>query len=137
MTEAEIKFKYPRGNTPQYVFANERQNVSIAISFSPQAVTLARLPELKAAMEQTMPRSIPGLVWVTREMTEINGQSWVHFEMTTSAIDTGIRNEMLLTAFDGRMLGFNFNATVGQYGQYRDALRRSRDSIRILDQPRQ
>ena len=132
MTEAEIDFKYPRGNAPQYVYANERQSVSIAITFSPQAVTMDRLPELKAAMEQMMPGSIPGLAWLRREMTEINGRAWVHFEMTTSAIDTAIHNEMLLTAFDGKMLGFNFNSTVEQYGQFKDALQRNRDSIRIV-----
>ena len=28
MTEAEIKFKYPRGNVPQYVYSNEPMNSS-------------------------------------------------------------------------------------------------------------
>lgn len=132
MTDAEIKFKFPRGNAPQYVYANERLNVSIAITFSPQALTPGRLSELKAAMEQMLPRTIPGLTWLTREIEEINGRDWVHFEMTSSAIDTDIHNEMLFTAFDGRMLGFNFNATVALHGQYKDALQKSRDSIRIL-----
>ena len=112
MTEAEIKIKYPRGNAPQYVYSNEQMNVSIAITLSPQPVTLEGLPQLKAAMEQALPRLIPGLNWVNREIVEINGRPWVHFEMTSFAIDTDIHNEMYMTAFDGKMLGFNFNSTV-------------------------
>ena len=131
MTEAEIKFKFPRGNAPQFVYANERLSVSIAITFSPQAMTVARLPELKAAMEQALPRTIPGLTWITRELAEINGKRWVHFELTSFAIDTDIRNEMLFTEFEGKMVGFNFNSTVALYGQYKDALQKSRDSIRV------
>jgi hypothetical protein len=106
-------------------------NVSDAITFSTQAVTLEDLPELKAAMEQARPRLIPGLNWVTREIVEINGKPWVHFELTSFAIDTDIHNEMYLTSFDGKMLGFNFNSTVAQRDCYKDALKKSRDSIRI------
>jgi hypothetical protein len=133
MTEAEIKLKYPRGNVPQYVYSNEQMNVSIAVTFSPQAVTLEGLPQLKAAMEQVLPRLIPGLNWVTREIVEINGRRWVHFEMTSSAIDTDIHNEMYMTAFDGKMLGFNFNSTAAQHDRYQDALKRSRDTIRVVN----
>jgi len=133
MTEAEIKLKYPRSNAPQYVYSNEPMNVSIAITFSPQAVTLEGLPQLKAAMEQALPRLVPGLNWLTREIVEINGRPWVHFEMTSFAVDTDIHNEMYMTAFDGKMLGFNFNSTVAQYDRYKDALKRSRDTIRVVN----
>lgn len=133
MTEADIKLKYPRANPPQHVYSNEQMNVSIAITFSTQSVTLEGLPRLKAAMEQALPRLIPGLHWVTREIVEINGRPWVHFEMTSFAIDTDIHNEMYLTAFDGKMLGFNFNSTVAQRDRYKDALKKSRDTIRIIN----
>ena len=133
MTDAEIKLKYRLGNAPQYVYSNEPMNVSVAITFSSQAVAPEELTELKAAMERALPRLIPGLSWVTREIVEISGRPWVHFEIKSYAIDTDIHNEMYLTSFDGKMLGFNFNSTVAQRDRYKDALKKSRDTIRVLN----
>jgi len=131
MTEEMIQFKFPRGNPPQHVYANEKMNVSVAITFSPQALSPEQLPELKSAMEQTLPRLVPGLKWLAREIVEINGTQWVHFELTRHAIDTEIHNHMYMTSFIGRMLGVNFNSTIAQYEQHKEALARSRDSLRI------
>jgi hypothetical protein len=133
MTEAEIKLKYPRGNVPQSVYSNEQTDVSIAITFSSQPVTLESLPALKASMEEMLPRVIAGLSWVSREIVKIDGRTWIHFEMTTFAIDTDIHNEMYITAFDGKMLAFNFNSTAAQHDRHKDALKKSIDTIRVLD----
>ena len=103
LTDWEIALKFPSASPPQYVHANARGGVSIAITFSQAAVALERLPELKSAMEQMLPRLTPGLQWITRETVEINGRPWVHFEFTTFAVDTDIRNHMYLTAFDERV----------------------------------
>jgi hypothetical protein len=132
MTEEMIRFKFPRGNPPTYVYANEKLNVSVAITFSPQPLSPSQLPELKAGMEQTLPRMVPGLKWLAREIVEINGTRWVHFELTSHAIDTDIHNHMYMTSFDGKLLGFNFNSTIAQYEKYKDALVRSRNSIRVM-----
>jgi hypothetical protein len=132
MTEEMIRFKFPRGNPPTHVYANDKLNVSVAITFSPQPLSPTQLPELRAAMEQTLPRMVPGLKWLAREVVEINGTPWVHFELTSHAIDTDIHNHMYMTSLDGRLLGFNFNSTIGQYERYKDALTESRNSIRIV-----
>jgi hypothetical protein len=39
---------------------------------------------------------------------------------------------MYMTSFDGKLLGFNFNSTIAQYEKYKDALVRSRNSIRVM-----
>ncbi len=131
MTEEMIRFKFPRGNPPTHVYANEKLNVSVAITFSPQPLSPTQLPELKSAMEQTLPRMVPGLKWLAREIVEINGTRWVHFELTSHAIDTDIHNHMYMTSFDGKLFGFNFNSTIAQYERYRESLTRSRNSIRV------
>ena len=133
LTADEIAFKYPKANPPQYVYADPRAAVSIAVTFSQNAVTLDRLPDLKSAMEQMLPRLVPGLEWITRETVRINGRPWIHFELFSFAIDTEIHNHMYLTAFDGKMLGINMNSTVDAYPRVRDALVRSRNSIRVVD----
>jgi hypothetical protein len=108
-------------------------NVSIAVTFSSQPLTLDALPQLKAALEQSLPRLVPGLTWVTREIVEINGRPWVHFELTSFAIDTDIHNEMFFTAFDGKMLGFNFNSTAALREQYKESLKTSKDTLRVTE----
>ena len=133
LTDEEIGLKFPSASRPQYVYANERGGVSIAITFSQAAVDLERLHALKSAMEQMLPRLTPGLQWIARETVEINGQSWVHFEFTTFAVDTDIRNHMYLTAFDGRMLGVNMNSTEQEYPAVIGALSRSRDTLLVIE----
>ena len=132
MNRDQIALKYPKASPPQYVYSNERGSVSIAVTFSKSAVTIGQLGELKSAMEQMLPRMTPGLQWITRETVSINGQAWVHLEMTSSAVDTDIHNHMYLTSFDGRMLGINMNSTTREYESIRAAFARSRNSMRIL-----
>jgi hypothetical protein len=133
LTAEEIALKYPSGNPPDYAYANERADVSIAVTFSESAVPPTGLPELRAAMEQLLPRLVPGLQWLAREIVEIGGREWVHFELTSFAVDTDIHNNMYLTSFDGRMLGINMNSTAGAYQSIRSAFIRSRDSLLVVD----
>lgn len=133
MTREQIALKFPKSSPPQYVYANAKGGISIAVTFSQSAVAVGQLGELKSAMEQMLPRMTPGLQWITRETVSINGQPWVHLEMTSSAVDTDIHNHMYLTSFGGRMLGINMNATSREYESVRAAFTRSRNSIRILN----
>ena len=129
----EIGLKYLNASPPQHVYANETGGVSIAVTFSETVVGMEQLPEMKLALEQTLPRLIPGLQWITREIVGINGRQWVHLEVTSFAIDTDIHNHMYLTSFDGRMLGINMNSTVEEYELIADAFAGSRDSIRVVE----
>jgi hypothetical protein len=132
MTEEMVDKKYPRGNAPQHVFANERTTVSIATGFTPNSnLTVEQLPQFKEFMEKTLERNVPGLQWIDRGLKEINGIKWVHFEFQSNAIDTEIRNTMLMTALDNGLVMFNFNSTVGEYELYKAALEQSQRSITI------
>ncbi len=133
LTQQEISLKFSRGNPPSAVYANDDMSVSVSIVFSPAAVEPPHLEDLKSAMEQTLPRLIPNLTWVKREMVNLNGTTWVHFELTSSAIDTDIYNHMYMTSFDGKMLGFNFNSTKGKYPAYSHQLEKSFQSIHISE----
>jgi len=133
LTSGEIGLKYPSARPPQYAYANDRGGVSIAVTFSDTVVDLEQLPELQQAMEQMLPRIVPGLRWITRESVEINGRTWIHFEHLSSAVDTDIHNHMYMTSLDGRMLGINMNSTVEAYAAARPALTRSRNSIRVVE----
>jgi hypothetical protein len=129
----EISLKFPRGNAPAVVYANSNGGVSIAVTFSPAKVTRDQLPELKASMEQMLPRLIPNLQWLTREIIVSNGTPWVHLELTSSAVDTDIHNHMYFTSHQGHMLGFNFNSTTGAFPSYSKSLLDSFKSIRLRE----
>jgi hypothetical protein len=133
MTAEEIALKFPSrgGNQPQYVFANDRRNVAIAITFSSARVTTEQLPELKTVIQSSITRTMPDIQWLTEEMTTINQQPWVHLEFVSRAVDTQIHNDTYFTSLDGKMLGFNFNATAGQYQAVKSELDKARNSIVI------
>jgi uncharacterized protein YegJ (DUF2314 family) len=131
LTKDEIANKYPRGNAPQYVFANETQSVSIAITFSSTNLTNDKLEEFKESMKTMFERIIPGLQWKEREVVECNGRKWVHFKLISNAIDTEIINDMYFTPFDSKTLMLNFNSVVSQYEGIKQQLEECKSSIRI------
>ena len=132
MTDEMVAKKYPRGNAPEYVFSNERTTVSIAAGYTPAAnLTAEQLPQLKEYMEQTFERNTPGLRWIARGVKEINGSRWVRLEFQSNAVDTEIRNIILMTPLDDGLVMFNFNSTVGDYEAHEALLERSQESVRI------
>jgi len=133
LTKEEIAQKYFRGNPPQYVFADETLTTTVAITFSNAKVSPEQLSEYKEAMEAMLPRLIPGLRWLTREIIELSGRKWFHLEMTSNAIDTDIHNHLYSTSFDGKALIFGFNSTVKEYPKMKVALEKSVQSIKLSD----
>jgi hypothetical protein len=131
MTQEQIDKKFPPGNAPKHVFANERQSVSVGITFSPAKVSPDQLPEIKAAFEQMLPKMVPGLKWQNQELVEINGTKWARFKFISRAIDTNIQNDMYVTSFRGRALIFGFNSIVSQYDEVQASFAESRNSIKI------
>jgi len=132
MSKEMIEKKYPRGNAPADVFSNERTTVSITAGYTPNAnLTLEQLPQFKEVMEKTFERNVPGLLWITRGFQEINGNKWVHLEFQSNAVDTEIRNIVLMTALDNGLVMLNFNATVNDYESYKAVLEKSQKSIEI------
>ena len=133
MTPQEIALKFPNrgGNAPQYVYANQRRSVAVAITFSPARLSPQQLPEFKNAMPKFLEQAVPNIKWIKQGFADINSMRWVQLEFISSAIDTKIHNDTYFTSFDGKMLGFNFNSTVELYDTHKAELSKSRDSITI------
>lgn len=132
LSEEIVAAKFPEAKGPGVVYGNTRTTVSIAITYPPQRVLRPeQLPDFKSFMESFIEKQKKGMQWLKKEFVEINGQRWVHFEFISEAVDTKIHNHMYLTSMDERMLLFNFNSTIEEYERYKDALERSKDSIRI------
>jgi hypothetical protein len=132
MDEETIAVKFPRGNPPKEVFSNERGKTSIAITVSEGArLPPDKLPEFRKYIESVMERMIPGLKWISREYTEIDGRKWARLELMSTAIDTDIHNIILITSFEGMPLMFNFNSIKEEFAALGAELDRSTKSIKI------
>lgn len=131
LTKEEIAAKFPSMRAPVSVVGNARRTTTVAYELKPDRLTLAQLPEAKQAFEQIFERVVPGLRWTKRELVTMQGQSWIHFEFTSRAIDTDIHNIMLATSRAGRMLVFNYNATAADFEAVEADLRASILSIRL------
>lgn len=132
LSDEVIAAKFPEAKGPGIVYGNSRTTVSIAITYPPQRVLRPeQLPDFKSFMESLIEKQKAGMKWLSKDFVEINGQRWIHFEFISQAVDTKIHNHMYLTSLDERALMFNFNSTVEEYDGYKDALERSKDSIRI------
>lgn len=132
LSEEIISAKFPEAKGPGIVYGNSRTTVSIAITYPLQRVLRPeQLPDFKSFMESFIEKQKKGMQWLKKELVEINGQRWIHFEFISQAVDTKIHNHMYLTAMEERMLMFNFNSTIEEYDGYKDALERSKDSIQI------
>lgn len=132
MSKEEIALKFPRtANPPTYVYANSQRNVTIALTFSPAKVQPEQLPELKAALRPQISKAVPNLEWLKDELIPVNKTQWVRYEFVSPALDTKVHNDAYFTSFDGKMLGFNFNATVAEWDKAQSELMKTRDSISI------
>ena len=133
LNKVEIEQKFARGNAPKAVWGNANRTVTVAITDSPTRVEPAQLPELKAVMEQALPRAIPNLAWLDRSLISVQDRDWIRLELTSSALDTDIHNLMYLTSQRGHMWGVNYNATRDSFAANRGAFDRSMASIRFED----
>lgn len=131
LSEEETALKFPRQQPPRHAYGNSRRSVTVAVTFSPAAVTMEQLPEMKQALEEMMPKMMPGLEWVARDILMINGRRWVYLAALTPAVDTTIHNDMLMTSFEGRALMLNLNATVAEYESAKPQFGMIRESLRV------
>lgn len=134
MSKEDIAFKFGRNGAayaPAFVYSNERQNVSVAVTFGGSGFRAEQLDELKKFLEAHLERSIPGVVWMEREIVERDGRRWIHLYLKAQAVDTDIVNDIYGTLFDGQLLMFNFNSTVAQYEKHRESLRKSAETITV------
>ena len=126
-----IDFKWPNRNAPSFVVGNLRGTTTIAYDIKPRDLSNADMEELRAVFETTFNRIVPGIEWKKNEVIEHEGRDWVYLELTSNAIDTDIYNIMMMTAFEERMVIFNFNSTKEDFPGYEKALRESMRSISL------
>ncbi len=131
LSKAEIARKFSSTSAPQYVWAGDKNlSASIALTRDAMRVSPTELPLLVEPMRKSL-EADKTLQWLGRETIEINGQSWIHFEFITKAVDTRIYNDLYFTSWNGQLLIFNFNATLDQRDRVAPLFHKCRDSIEL------
>jgi hypothetical protein len=132
MPKEIAKSKYPMENRPKYIYSNSEFTTSIAVNLTENSsLQPQQLAEFRSVMEKFLARMIPGIRWIKKEFITLNGTEWARLEFTSKAIDTDIHNIILMTAFEGKPLMFNFNSTKEEFAAVKKELNASIMSIKL------
>lgn len=133
MSEEMLAAKYPRGEAPKLGFTNPDGSVNVATRHTPMQVGPQDVALVHRFVEQTFQRQFPTAVWFGSTTGDRNGIPYFTLDFMTPAVDTSIRNIMLGTSLEGRMLLVSFNCTRELDDQWALVGRRIIDSITLVD----
>lgn len=133
MREEMIQRKYPAQQRPTEVLSDERGSVNVAFGHSQAAVTPAQIPAIGAAMEARIRSTYPSARWNRSEVIERDGRSYICFDFWSPTADGEVRNLMVATSVDGRLLVVSFNATREQESEWGPIGERIMSSLRVVE----
>lgn len=103
--------KYPRQQPPQLAYSNPETTVNVAVAHTPHPVPPEQLAAAYSHPERGVKSSVPTAKWYQSRMTTINGRAFFLMEFQSPAADVAVRNIMVGTSLDGRLLIVSFNTT--------------------------
>jgi len=134
MSEDLIRLKYPmEDRRPTEVLSNRRGTLNIALRHAPDALTPDDLERLRVMMSGMLETVRPGIRWNRSEVFERDGRRFLALDFWSTAVDTDIRNLMLATSVDGRLLIVSFNVTQELEAVWGPVGERVMDSVEIRD----
>jgi hypothetical protein len=111
MSEEMLTTKYPSERRPTLVYTNEPGSVNLALNHTRNRMPASQLAAFHKSMEGNLKRLYPSAEWFRSEVRKIHGREFFIMELRTPAIDTEVRNIMLGTSLDDRLLLISFNVT--------------------------
>lgn len=136
LSKAELDKKFAKAaRPPAAAFGDITRDATIAFSLSDQKgnFTAGQLPEYLAAMEQILPRVLPGITWQKKELVTIKGRPWAHLRFTASAAEGEVANDTWFTAFRGNILSVNLAASAAKWGTVESSLVAAFETIAVAD----
>lgn len=133
MDEQTLMAKYPAANRPSLAYTSETGAVNIALNHTPTPLRASQLRSLHGQMDTAIRQQFPDAKWYFSGFTHINGREWMQLDFQSTAVDTNVRNIMVATAADGRMLLVSFNVTQELESQWLEPGRAAIQSISIRD----
>lgn len=111
--DAEVlQAKYPGAQRPSLVFTNAAGSVNIAFSHTLNPMSVAQLPGAIPQLEVSFRQLVPEVDWIRSDTLTIDGVKWFAFEFRSQAVDMTIRNLLVGTSLDNRLLLITLNAPV-------------------------
>ncbi len=99
---------------PQFLAAyrteSKKEVLTVTRSKNVQTMALKDLPEVKAAIEQSLTQSQPDAKWFARELVTVNNRQWIHFDFAGKVKETPLRISIYVTSYRGDKLQFLFQS---------------------------
>ena len=131
MGEEMLRLKYPSEQRPTVVYSNPTGSVNVALNHTGNPVRPADIPAVHEAVDSMFRNLYPSARWYRSELIQIGGKRFFMLDLRTPAIDTEVRNLMVGTSFEGRLLLFTFNAVRDLESAWVPIGTKILDSIRI------
>ncbi len=133
MGEEMLRTKYPSDRRPTVVYTDESGGVNIAINHTNNLVTQRDIPAVHRQVDSMFRNLYPSAKWFKSELVTINKRKWFMLNLRTPAIDTEIRNIIVGTSLEGRMLMVSFNSTKKRESVWLEPANRIIESLKITD----
>lgn len=104
--------KYPRPQPPQVAYSNPETTVNVTIGHTPHQIAPEQLAAAREQMEAGMKSMMPAAKWYQSQMTTLNGRAFFLLDFQSPAPDVDVRNIVVGTSLEGRLLLISFNTTV-------------------------
>lgn len=111
MSEEMLQIKYPNDNRPSIVLSDSRGTVNVAMDHKSVSVEPTQIAGVYSTLERTFKNLYPSATWNRSEVVVVGGRTWAVLDLFTPAIDGEIRNIMMVTSLEGRLLVISFNCT--------------------------
>lgn len=140
LDQETLALKFPRTTPPEEGYSNDNASVTIVFRLKTGSppMTINDLRPLQTTMTKAFNNLKIATRWHQNKIMKINGHDWLVLEFTSPAIDTPIRNLMVVTAVDGKLVAASFNTSSGQAKKWMPVGRKMINSIRTNasgDQP--
>ncbi len=133
MTEEAMKAKYPAEQRPTLVLTNPRGTVNVALNHTSNPLQPTQISEVHQAMDGMFRNLYPTATWHRSELTTVGGREFFVLDLMTPAVDTQIRNLLVGTSFEGRLLLVTFNCTRELDAEWSETGRRIIESIELRE----
>ena len=124
-----LKLKYPAERRPTLVLSNDAGSVSLALNYTQDPLPSEKLAEAHRDFDHVFRNLYPSAQWFRSELASVNGRQFIVLELRTPAVDTEVRNVLVATSVEGRLLLISVNMTKELEGEWLDVANRMIRSI--------
>lgn len=131
MTAELIAQKYPGKQRPAEVFSDSTTQVNLAFNHTANKITSLQVVAAQESLKRNLGFQMPNAEWLDDGFVDRGPDTWGTLDFRSQAVDTKIRNSMMVTSLDDRMLIVSFNATAEMEPKWEPVRQAIMDSIRL------